>query len=58
VVEVPADGFGVTRIGHKMGIRGSPTAELAPTGRVPAANWVGPRRRFDLAMRTLDRSRP
>ena len=29
VVEVPADGFSVARIEHKMGIRGSPTAELA-----------------------------
>ena len=60
VVEVPAAGFSVTRIEHKMGIRGSPTAELAFDGvRVPAANRVGAEGDgFDLAMRTLDRSRP
>ena len=53
-------GFSVTRIEHKMGIRGSPTAELAFDGvRVPAANRVGAEGDgFDLAMRTLDRSRP
>src|SRR4051812_41997163 len=28
VVEVPTDGFAVARIEHKMGLRGSPTAEL------------------------------
>ena len=28
-VEVPTDGFAVARLEHKMGIRGSPTAELA-----------------------------
>jgi alkylation response protein AidB-like acyl-CoA dehydrogenase len=60
VVEVPTDGFSVTRIEHKMGIRGSPTAELAFDGvRVPAANRVGAEGDgFGLAMRTLDRSRP
>jgi alkylation response protein AidB-like acyl-CoA dehydrogenase len=60
VVEVPAAGFSVTRIEHKMGIRGSPTAELAFDGmRVPAANRVGAEGDgFDLAIRTLDRSRP
>ena len=42
IVEVPTDGFSVSRIEHKMGIRGSPTAELAFDGvRVPAANRVG-----------------
>ena len=42
VVEVPTDGFAVTRIEHKMGLRGSPTAELAFDGvRVPAANRIG-----------------
>ena len=36
VLEVPAPGFSVPRIEHKMGIRGSPTAELAFDGvRVP-----------------------
>jgi alkylation response protein AidB-like acyl-CoA dehydrogenase len=60
VVEVPTDGFSVTRVEHKMGIRGSPTAELAFGGvRVPVANRVGEEGEgFDLAMRTLDRSRP
>jgi alkylation response protein AidB-like acyl-CoA dehydrogenase len=60
VVEVPTDGFSVTRIEHKMGIRGSPTAELAfDSVRVPVANRVGDEGDgFGLAMRTLDRSRP
>jgi alkylation response protein AidB-like acyl-CoA dehydrogenase len=60
VVEVPNDGFAVTRLEHKMGIRGSPTAELSFTKmRVPAANRLGEEGDgFDIAMRTLDRSRP
>ncbi len=60
VVEVPTDGFAVTRIEHKMGLRGSPTAELAfDTVRVPAANRLGEEGDgWDIAMRTLDRSRP
>jgi alkylation response protein AidB-like acyl-CoA dehydrogenase len=60
VVEVPTDGFAVTRIEHKMGIRGSPTAELAfDRVRVPEANRLGDEGDgFDIAMRTLDRSRP
>ncbi len=60
VVEVPTEGFAVTRLEHKMGIRGSPTAELAFSGvRVPAANRLGEEGDgFDIAMRTLDRSRP
>jgi alkylation response protein AidB-like acyl-CoA dehydrogenase len=60
VVEVPAEGFSVARIEHKMGIRGSPTAELAfDRVRVPAENRIGAEGDgFDLAMRTLDRSRP
>ncbi len=60
IVEVPTDGFAVTRIEHKMGLRGSPTAELAFDGvRVPAANRIGAEGDgFGLAMRTLDRSRP
>jgi alkylation response protein AidB-like acyl-CoA dehydrogenase len=60
VVEVPTDGFAVTRIEHKMGLRGSPTAELAfDKVRVPAANLLGEEGDgFDIAMRTLDRSRP
>ena len=60
VVEVPSDGFAVTRVEHKMGIRGSPTAELAFTNlRVPAANRLGEEGDgWSIAMRTLDRSRP
>ncbi len=60
VVEVPTNGFAVTRIEHKMGLRGSPTAELAfDKVRVPAANLLGAEGDgFDIAMRTLDRSRP
>jgi alkylation response protein AidB-like acyl-CoA dehydrogenase len=60
VVEVPTDGFSVPRIEHKMGIRGSPTAELAFSGvRVPAANLVGAvGDGFGIAMRTFERSRP
>jgi alkylation response protein AidB-like acyl-CoA dehydrogenase len=60
VVEKDAAGFGVERIEHKMGIRGSPTAELSFHGvRVPDANRIGaPGEGFGIAMRTLDRSRP
>jgi alkylation response protein AidB-like acyl-CoA dehydrogenase len=60
VVEVPTDGFSVVRLEHKMGIRGSPTAELAFDGvRVPAANRLGDEGDgWEIAMRTLDRSRP
>jgi alkylation response protein AidB-like acyl-CoA dehydrogenase len=60
VVELPTDGFSVARIEHKMGLRGSPTAELAFEGvRVPAANRLGEEGDgFSIAMRTLDRSRP
>ena len=60
VVEVPTDGFSVPRIEHKMGIRGSPTAELAFNGvRVPAANLIGAEGDgFGIAMRTFERSRP
>jgi alkylation response protein AidB-like acyl-CoA dehydrogenase len=59
VVELPSDGFSVTRIEHKMGIRGSPTAELAFTNlRVPASNLLGEEGDgWSIAMRTLDRSR-
>ncbi len=60
VVETSTPGFGVARIEHKMGIRGSPTAELTFDGvRVPAANRIGEEGDgFGLAMRTFDRSRP
>ncbi len=60
VIEVPTAGFEVARIEHKMGLRGSPTAELAFDGvRVPAANLIGAEGDgFAIAMRTFDRSRP
>ena len=60
VVETDSPGFSVSRLEHKLGIRGSPTAELAfDEVRVPIANRIGAEGDgFDLAMRTLDRSRP
>jgi alkylation response protein AidB-like acyl-CoA dehydrogenase len=60
IVEKDTPGFSVERIEHKMGIRGSPTAELGFRGvRVPDANRVGEvGGGFGIAMRTLDRSRP
>src|SRR5204862_5081010 len=60
IVEKEMAGFSAPRIEHKMGIRGSPTAELAFDGvRVPIANRLGEEGDgFGLAMRTLDRSRP
>src|SRR5690349_16450237 len=60
IVEKDTPGFAVERIEHKMGIRGSPTAELSfKDVRVPDANRVGEiGQGFELAMRTFDRSRP
>jgi alkylation response protein AidB-like acyl-CoA dehydrogenase len=60
VVESDRPGFAVTRLEHKMGIRGSPTAELAFGGvRIPDANRLGERGDgFRIAMRTFERSRP
>ncbi len=60
IVETTSPGFSVSRLEHKMGIRGSPTAELVfDEVRVPAANRLGDEGDgFRLAMRTLDRSRP
>jgi alkylation response protein AidB-like acyl-CoA dehydrogenase len=60
VVESDRPGFAVTRLEHKMGIRGSPTAELAFGGvRIPDANRLGERGDgFRVAMRTFERSRP
>jgi alkylation response protein AidB-like acyl-CoA dehydrogenase len=60
LVPATAPGFSVTRLEHKMGIRGSPTAELAFSGvRVPADHRLGEEGQgFEIAMRTLDRSRP
>jgi alkylation response protein AidB-like acyl-CoA dehydrogenase len=60
VLEVPAAGFTVPRLEHKMGIRGSPTAELAfDDVRVPVTNRIGEEGDgFAIAMRTFERSRP
>jgi len=60
VVERDRPGFAVSRLEHKMGIRGSPTAELTFDGvRIPAANRIGAEGDgFGLAMRTFERSRP
>jgi alkylation response protein AidB-like acyl-CoA dehydrogenase len=60
LVETDRPGFTVTRTEHKMGIRGSPTAELAFDGlRVPVANRLGEEGQgFAIAMQTFERSRP
>jgi len=60
VVEVPTPGFRVARLEHKMGIRGSPTAELEfQDVRVPATNRIGDEGDgWSLALRTFERSRP
>ncbi len=60
IVEKDMPGFSVERVEHKMGIRGSPTAELGFRDvRIPDANRVGAvGEGFSIAMRTLDRSRP
>lgn len=59
VVETDTPGFASPRIEHKMGIRGSPTAELTfDDVRVPAANRLGDDGDgFKIAMNTLDISR-
>ena len=59
-VEVPSEGFRVARLEHKLGIRGSPTAELEfDKLRVPAANRIGEEGDgWKLAMATFDHSRP
>jgi len=59
-MEVPSEGFRVARLEHKLGIRGSPTAELEFNKvRVPAANRIGEEGDgWKLAMGTFDRSRP
>jgi alkylation response protein AidB-like acyl-CoA dehydrogenase len=60
LVETDRPGFKVTRLEHKMGLRGSPTAELAFDGlRVPVANRLGAEGQgFAIAMQTFERSRP
>ncbi len=59
IVETDTPGFAAPRVEHKMGIRGSPTAELTfDDVRVPAANRLGTDGEgFRIAMETLDRSR-
>jgi alkylation response protein AidB-like acyl-CoA dehydrogenase len=59
-VEKGASGFSAPRLEHKMGIRGSTTAELAFADvRVPDADRVGEvGQGWALAMKTFDRSRP
>ena len=59
VVEADTPGFAAPRVEHKMGIRGSPTAELTfDDVRVPVANLLGAEGDgFKIAMATLDRSR-
>ena len=60
LVETDRPGFKVTRLEHKMGLRGSPTAELAFDGvRVPVGNRLGAEGQgFAIAMQTFERSRP
>jgi len=59
IVETETPGFAVARVEHKMGIRGSPTAELTfDDVRVPVENRLGDEGDgFRIAMETLDRSR-
>ena len=59
VVETDTPGFAAPRVEHKLGIRGSPTAELTfDDVRVPAENRLGAEGEgFKIAMATLDRSR-
>jgi alkylation response protein AidB-like acyl-CoA dehydrogenase len=60
VVEKGTPGFNVGKLEKKMGIRGSPTVELAfDNCRVPAANMLGEEGvGFKIAMKVLDKSRP
>jgi alkylation response protein AidB-like acyl-CoA dehydrogenase len=59
IVETDTPGFSAPRVEHKMGIRGSPTAELNfDDVRVPAENLLGAEGDgFKIAMNTLDISR-
>ena len=59
IVETDSPGFAAPRVEHKMGIRGSPTAELTfDDVRVPAANLLGAEGEgFKIAMAALDTSR-
>ena len=59
IVETDTPGFSAPRVEHKMGIRGSPTAELNfDEVQVPVENRLGDEGEgFKIAMETLDRSR-
>jgi len=59
IVETDTPGFAAPRVEHKMGIRGSPTAELTfDDVHLPEANRLGDEGEgFKIAMATLDRSR-
>ena len=60
LVETDRPGFSVSRLEHKMGIKGSPTAELVfDDVRVPIGNRLGAEGQgFGIAMQTFERSRP
>ena len=60
VVERTSPGFSVSKLEHKMGVRGSPTGEIVLDDcAIPAENLVGDEGRgFAYAMGALDRSRP
>src|SRR4029078_6036563 len=60
VVEKDFPGFAVSKLEHKMGVRGSPTGEITlDECVVPAENLIGDEGQgFAYAMGALDRSRP
>ncbi|MGZ4132652.1 MAG: acyl-CoA dehydrogenase family protein [Actinomycetota bacterium] len=60
LVDADTDGFAVSRVEPKMGIKGSTTGELVFDGcRVPESQRIGEEGEgFTIAMRVLDRSRP
>ncbi len=59
IVEADRPGFSISRLEHKMGMRGSPTGQpVFEDVVVPDENLIGaPGEGFKIAMRTLDRSR-
>src|SRR5205814_8627661 len=60
VLEREQGAWGVAELEHKLGIRGSPTAQIVlEEVRVPAANRLGDEGQgFKIALAVLDRSRP